>query len=298
MSISRVVMFSGGVGSWAAARRVADTHGTDGLILLFADTLIEDIDLYRFLDEAAADIGAPLVKVADGRTPFEVFRDVRYLGNTRIAPCSRILKQEVTRKWMAENAPDAVVVLGIDWTEEHRIVGARKGWEPWEVEFPLCERPYVMKPDLLNDLEARGIRRPKLYAEGFEHNNCGGGCVRAGIGQFRHLYRQRPEIFRQWEQGEEEMRALLVSNVTILRDRTGGITRPMTLRELRNRLDVQPSLFDGEEWGGCGCFVGYEDSDGMWTDPGSGDRSRADGTECGRCRSHPGAVSAGSTSRR
>lgn len=38
----RVVNFSGGIGSWAAARRVADHHGTDGLVLLFADTLIED----------------------------------------------------------------------------------------------------------------------------------------------------------------------------------------------------------------------------------------------------------------
>lgn len=254
-AISRVVMFSGGVGSWAAARRVADTHGTGGLILLFADTLIEDCDLYRFLDEAAADIGAPLVKVADGRTPFEVFRDVRYLGNTRIAPCSRILKQEVTRRWMAENAPDAVVVLGIDWTEEHRIVGARRGWAPWEVEAPLCERPYVMKPDLLNDLEARGIRRPRLYAEGFAHNNCGGGCVRAGHAQFAHLFRTRPEVFAEWERGEEDMRQFLGADVAILRDRTGGETKPYTLAAMRTELERQPGLFDSDDWGGCGCFV-------------------------------------------
>lgn len=257
--IERVVMFSGGVGSWGAARRTADMHGTEGLVLLFADTRIEDPDLYRFLDEAAADIGAPLVRVADGRTPFEVFRDVRYLGNSRIAPCSRVLKQEPTRKWMAENAPDATVVLGIDWTEEHRLDGARKGWAPWAVEAPLCDRPLVMKTDLLNDLEARGIKRPALYREGFAHNNCGGGCVRAGIGQFAHLYRSRPETFAYWEEGEADMRALLTTNVTILRDRTGDVTRPMTLRELRTRLVAKPGMFDGEDWGGCGCFVDEEE---------------------------------------
>lgn len=43
----RVVMFSGGVGSWAAAKRVAERRGTDGLILLFADTKSEDEDTYR-----------------------------------------------------------------------------------------------------------------------------------------------------------------------------------------------------------------------------------------------------------
>ena len=51
--MQHVVMFSGGAGSWMTAKRVAEKHGTDNLILLFADTLIEDEDLYRFLDEAA-----------------------------------------------------------------------------------------------------------------------------------------------------------------------------------------------------------------------------------------------------
>lgn len=48
-----MVQFSGGIGSWSAARRVVAEHGTEDLILLFSDTLIEDQDLYRFLDEAA-----------------------------------------------------------------------------------------------------------------------------------------------------------------------------------------------------------------------------------------------------
>lgn len=248
-------MFSGGVGSWAAAKRVVAEHGPDDVTLLFADTLIEDPDLYRFLEEAAADVGAPLVRVADGRTPWQVFHDVRMLGNTRIAPCSRVLKQEPARKWMKENAPDATVVLGLDWTEMHRLEPARKGWEPWPVEAPLCERPYRAKHDLLNDLDAAGIKRPALYQEGFVHNNCGGGCVRAGVGQFRHLYRSRPKTYAEWEKGEEEMRGYLAANVSILRDRSGGVTRPMTLRELRNRLDAEPSLFSDEDWGGCGCFV-------------------------------------------
>ena len=33
--ITHVVLFSGGLGSWAAAKRVAMTHGLDNLILLF-----------------------------------------------------------------------------------------------------------------------------------------------------------------------------------------------------------------------------------------------------------------------
>jgi hypothetical protein len=59
-AMKHVVMFSGGIGSWGAAKRVAASHGTECMTLLFADTKIEDPDLYRFLTDAAANIGAPL----------------------------------------------------------------------------------------------------------------------------------------------------------------------------------------------------------------------------------------------
>ena len=86
-TVKHIVMFSSGIGSWAAARRLVETVGTSDVTLLFADTLIEDEDNYRFLHEAASDIGAELVIVADGRTPIEVFRDVRFSATRRVAPC-------------------------------------------------------------------------------------------------------------------------------------------------------------------------------------------------------------------
>lgn len=70
-----VVMFSGGVGSWAAAKRVVERHGAESVTLLFTDTSMEDPDLYRFLDEAAVNVfrNMPpnLVWIADGRTPWQ-----------------------------------------------------------------------------------------------------------------------------------------------------------------------------------------------------------------------------------
>ena len=92
-------MFSGGVGSWMTARRVVDMHGTDGLVLLFADTMMEDEDLYRFIVDAAKNIGGEFVRIADGRTPWQVFTDERFLGNTKVDPCSKILKRQLLDKW-------------------------------------------------------------------------------------------------------------------------------------------------------------------------------------------------------
>src|SRR3954469_3627499 len=109
--MKRIVMFSGGIGSWAAGRRVAEQHGTDDLTLLFCDTLIEDRDLYRFLGDAAANIGGELVRIAEGRTPWEVFRDEGMIANTRVDLCSRILKRDLADKWLAEHCEPAATTI-------------------------------------------------------------------------------------------------------------------------------------------------------------------------------------------
>jgi hypothetical protein len=252
-----VVQFSGGVGSWAAAHRTIERFGPDNVTLLFADTMIEDEDLYRFLEETTADLGVPLVTLADGRNPWEVFRDVRFIGNTRIDPCSKVLKRDLLRAWIEEHCDPAetLVVLGIDWTEDHRLRRAAPRWEPYALWAPLCDEPYVDKVDLIDELRSKGINVPRLYEMGFPHNNCGGFCVKAGQAQFKKLLDLMPERYLRHEQEEARTIAAIGSDVAILRDRRGGTTKPMTLRAFRERLEVDVSDFDAEEWGGCGCAI-------------------------------------------
>lgn len=250
-------MFSGGAGSWATAKRVAEAEGTDDLVLLFADTLMEDDDLYRFVAEAAANVGGHLEEVSEGRDPWQVFFDVRFLGNTRVDPCSRVLKRELLRKWLeAECDPEnTVVYLGIGWDESHRFYRAKKHWTPWRVSAPMCDPPHLDKSEVLAWLEREGIEPPRLYGLGFAHNNCGGFCIKGGQAQFEVLLRTFPDRYRYHERREQELRDYLGKDVAILRDRTGGQLRPLTLREFRERLEVQPALFDETEWGGCGCMT-------------------------------------------
>ena len=260
--MKHVVMFSGGVGSWAAAKRVVAEHGAADVTLLFADTLIEDEDLYRFLDEAAANVGAPLVRVADGRTPWELFNERNFISNSRIAHCSEVLKQATSRRWLRENCDphDTMIYLGIDWSEEHRYHRAAKHWKPWEVKAPLCEPPYVDKDDLFAALDEAGIPVPRLYHMGFPHNNCGGFCVRAGHAHFKRLLEKMPERFAYHENQEEAMRARLARDVAILRDRREGTSKPLPLRVLRERVEAQQTI-DEFDWGGCGCFLDDSDQD-------------------------------------
>jgi len=255
--MTRVVMFSGGIGSWAAAKRVVAQHGPAATVLLFTDTRMEDEDLYRFLTEAAANVGAQLVTLADGRDPWQVFADKRFLGNTRVDPCSRILKREQATAWLEANCDPAstVVSVGIDWTEVHRFVRLRDRYAAlgWSYDAPLCDAPYLSKPQLLAWARAEQLRPPRLYALGFAHNNCGGFCIKAGHGHFARLLRELPERFAYHEHKEEQLRAVL-GNVSILADHTPTGKRPLTLRTFRERVEsgLQPDLFD---IGGCGCYV-------------------------------------------
>lgn len=181
-----VVMFSGGLGSWCTARRVAERHGTDDLVLLFADVkgdsssphVGEDEDTYRFITEAAANVGGELVVVKDGRDIWQVFKDNRFLGNTRLANCSKFLKQIPCRKWLDEHCDPATttIYVGIDWTEQHRLAAIEKGYAPFRAEAPMTEPPYIDREQMQQMCLDAGLEIPRLYKEGYPHNNCGGAA--------------------------------------------------------------------------------------------------------------------------
>ncbi|MHB9860316.1 hypothetical protein [Streptomyces sp. YIM S03343] len=260
--MTHVVMWSGGITSWATARHVIAEHGTASTILLFADTNAEDEDLYAWNQTAAAQLGTQIVRVADEqeRDPWQVFEDKRWLGNTRIAQCSHVLKQEPCRRWLTNHTDPAstVVYVGIDWSETHRLPAIVDGWAPWPVDAPLTRPPYRDKHQLLTEARAAGLPIPRLYRLGWSHNNCGGGCVKGGQAQWVRLLEVFPERYARAEAAEARMRRLLGKDVSILRDRTGGQTRPLTLAALRRRIEQQPEQLDLFDEGGCGCFTSAE----------------------------------------
>lgn len=262
---SAVVMFSGGLASWMTARRAVERHGAGNVVLLFSDVkgdatsphLGEDEDTYRFLDEAAQDVGADLVTVSDGRDVWRVFRDERFLGNSRLASCSKLLKQRPAREWLEANAdPDVTTVyVGIGWDETHRLSAIVRNYLPFRAEAPLTEPPYLDRADLLAACVEAGLEPPRLYRAGFAHNNCGGFCVRAGQAQFELLLREHPDRYRFHEAQEEALREHLDKDVAILSETVRGTPVPLTLSRFRERLEAQPDLFDPFDVGGCGCFT-------------------------------------------
>lgn len=254
-------MWSGGITSWAVARMVTERHGKEAVAFLFADTNAEDPDLHRFNREAAAMLGGEVIRVADPRErdPWDVFEDDKFLGNTRLANCSKFLKQRPAREWVAANTTpeDSVLYVGIDWTETHRIPANRAGWAPWRVEYPLTEPPYRDKGYWMEEARKSGLKPPRLYELGFSHNNCGGACVKAGQGQWKRLLEVFPERYAYAEERERRFRERSGKDVSILRDRRGGKLRPLTLTEFRERVEAEEAV-DADDIGGCGCFTTEE----------------------------------------
>jgi len=258
--MTHVVFFSSGIGSWAAAKRVVAEYGAERTKLLFMDTRIEDEDNYRFLRDASENVGAELVTITDGRTPFDVFKDVRFMGNSRVDPCSRVLKREAADSWLATNyTPETCVAyVGIDWTEEHRYTRMAERKLPWVYKAPLTEEPLLMKAQLLQLARTEGLKPPRMYDYGFQHANCGGFCIKSGQAQFSKLWDTWPERYREMEAKEQDVYAHIGATRPFLRVTEDGELRYLTLREFREKYLEDGKQIDLFDWGGCGCFADEE----------------------------------------
>lgn len=259
--------FSGGLCSFFAAKRIVDEHGPLNTTLLFADTLVEHVELYAFNDKASAFLGVPITRVSLELTPWQLFRRERMIGNNRFPICSTKLKRELLNSWMEthfemnRNQPNflmqsGVCVLGFDWTEAHRTVEMREEHPAWDVRSPMQEGEIWDKCRMQREALDLGFETPEIYRLGFPHFNCGGKCVRAGISHWVHLYHTLPHEYADWESQEWDTALYLISEgvepLSMLKDRRGGVTKNLYLKDLRVRIE-SGEVLDKHDWGGCGC---------------------------------------------
>jgi 3'-phosphoadenosine 5'-phosphosulfate sulfotransferase (PAPS reductase)/FAD synthetase len=236
-----VAMFSGGASSAYVAYKMVQAHGKENSILFFTNTLWEDEDNYRFMDEVAEYIGLEITERMDGRTPEEVFYDHRFLGNSRLAKCSEELKVYQTITFLEELRDlenlEPILYFGIGPHEAHRAENLKEFYEhnpiePIETRFPMIETfksDLNVKSIIENDW---GIKLPRMYALGFSHANCAGRCVRGGYEHYKQLYQVWPHQYQKQEEMEERFRKHFEKNVSILkRD-----SKPYTLKEYREQI--------------------------------------------------------------
>ncbi len=254
----RIVNFSGGLCSFWAAHRVVDRYGPKDVTLLFADTLEESADLYEFNSKASEILGVPITRISEEMDVWTLFRKQGLIGNNRFPICSVKLKREPLDLWHRQNCleMDAVLYVGFDWNEDDRVRDLQKALHPWRVEAPMMESPIWTKCKMEEEAVKLGLPIGEAYSLGFPHNNCGMRCVRAGITHWVHLFKVKPDRFLDWEQKEcdtaEDFRQRGIEPLSMLKDRRGGETRNLYLRDLRKRIE-SGEKFNEFDWGGCGC---------------------------------------------
>lgn len=260
--MKHIVSYSGGIGSAMTAQLLCEEYGKENVALLFADTNMEDEDLYRFNSDLVNKLKCEFIRIADGRTVWEVFEDVKFIGNSRIDPCSKILKRELIKNYIKCNfLPDECNIwVGIDCTEEHRLERVVLNNKPYVYRSFLIENGYFIFPstkiDWCNKME---IIPPRLYSMNFAHNNCGGFCVKAGLGQFKLLYEKLPERYKYHENKELEVMLKNKNLKPFLKKNINGKVEYITLKYYReNYLESnskQLTEFELLDYGGCGCAL-------------------------------------------
>jgi hypothetical protein len=256
-----IVSISGGSASAVAADRVINRYGSENTILWFADTLWEDEDLYRFLNDLESRWEKKIVRSTDGRTPLEVAEDRKLIPNSMIAPCSHVLKQLPFKAFLEEQPKPLTVHLGLDFTEEHRHAKPREIYEDIDgvtVDFPLMWEPLAYM-GYTKTIEEWGIKPPRLYQYGFPHNNCGGRCIRQGASEWIRLLKHFPERFEQvknWEK-DNQIPDSPRENRTILKVRKDGVNHPLSLADLEEEnktTQIDMFVTQGDSYG---CFCEY-----------------------------------------
>jgi len=222
--MSVIVAISGGKASAWCADWALKQYPKEEVILYFNDTKWEHEDLYRFLDDLSKYFNHPITVDSDGRSPEQLFVDHRALANNRMPFCSRELKAKRLHQFYKDGD---TIVFGIGSDEPHRAkriveiyhtVAVEKGKWP-KLTFPLI-RENITKQQIDDFLKAANIEEPLLYRLGFLHNNCSGGCVRAGKKHWKLLYEKLPDVYADRERVEKKMREYLGKDISFFKDET------------------------------------------------------------------------------
>lgn len=228
-----IVTVSGGKASAWCADWALKNYQKEDVLLYFNDTKWEHPDLYRFLSDLERYLNHKILWDSDGRSPEALFYDNRALANNRMPFCSRVLKAERLHKFYQGGD---TLVFGIGQDELHRARrvadvyrGVAERTNKWPiVRFPLIAEE-ITKEQVDSWLRSTGIEEPTLYKLGFLHNNCSGGCVRAGKKHWKLLYEKLPEVYLDRERVENDIRAFLGKDISFFKDETLG--------EFRKRIE-------------------------------------------------------------
>jgi len=201
--------------------------------------------LKAFEDKLGIDVEIIMNEKYQGSI-YNVFDGVKFIKGPSGAPCTRLLKKEVRKKYQRH---DDLQVFGYTKEEEdraNRFLDANNDVRAW---FPLLEKN-ISKAQCLEFIKDMGIELPRMYKLGYSNNNCI-GCVKGGMGYWNAIRVDFPDVFNRMAQQERSL------NHALLKDKTG----PVFLDE----LEPNRGNFNRDMPADCGFTCEYKQMD-MYND--------------------------------
>lgn len=207
--MSRVlVWYSDGAASACAAKLAIEKYGDRVEVVKCDTTSSEHPDNERFRRDVEAWIGKPVTLIRSEKyiDVDDLFEKRTYMAGIAGAICTTELKKFPR---FAYQQPDDIHVFGYTADEKKRVRDFEANNPELICEWILCDQGYT-KASCILWLAQIGIRLPRMYQLGFDHNNCL-GCVKATSPGYWNRTRQLfPEVFERRARRSREIGAKLV----------------------------------------------------------------------------------------
>jgi 3'-phosphoadenosine 5'-phosphosulfate sulfotransferase (PAPS reductase)/FAD synthetase len=195
-----VISFSGGRTSAYMLRRILDEGLRPDVHVLFADTLKERVETYRFVNEIARQWCVPIVWVKR-EGGFEQLITDRGLPNPVFRFCTQELKIRPMRDWMRGRGYEHWTnVVGIRADEPRRVAKMRAAdeqrHERWSITLPLADAGVSVV-----DVMAFWDKQPFDLQLRPHEGNCD-LCFLKSPGKRRQIMRDRPDLGVWWMEQE------------------------------------------------------------------------------------------------
>lgn len=187
-----LVWFSAGAASAVAAKLTLAVEPE--AIIYYIDPGSEHEDSRRFLDDAEAWFGHPIIRLKSDRyaDTWDVWEKRRFLVGPTGALCTAELKKRLRYQ---VQLPDDRQVFGYtaDKKEQARAARFRNENPGVELVTPLIEKG-LTKEDCLAIVDRAGLELPAMYRLGYRNNNCV-GCVKGGMGYWNKIRVDFPAVY-------------------------------------------------------------------------------------------------------
>lgn len=206
--MNRVISwFSCGAAS-AVATKLAITESKTPVEVIYCHVKEKHPDNLRFMKDCEKWFGQTINVVENEKyngSIYEVFTKNKYIVGVAGAPCTRLLKKEIRKKF---EKPGDRQVFGYTAEEQDRVdrfIDANNDVNLWSI---LIDKG-LDKSDCLAMIDRAGIDLPAMYKLGYQNNNCI-GCVKGGLGYWNKIRKDFPDQFEKMAKLEKTIGAKIL----------------------------------------------------------------------------------------